>query len=69
MLTTVQKETLDYLIAYHKKWSFMPSLQEIADAFRVSRVSAKFRVDRLANKGYVSTRPKTARSIKILKRR
>lgn len=68
-LTPILKETLDYLIAYHKKWSFMPTLSEIGDAMRVTKQTANWRLDRLSDEGYIKVIPFKSRAIIILKRK
>ena len=64
-LTKIQRDTLDFIIAFYRKKSYTPTLTEIAKNFGISIRAAYDRVNALIRKGYIE-REKGARTIKIL---
>jgi len=54
MLTKKQKQVLDFITEYSKKYGYAPSLEEIQKHFKLASVStAHFHVAKLRDAGYL----------------
>ena len=67
-LTPAQAETLGALKALLSLEAIPPSLQELADALKVTRATVRVSLERLERKGYIKRKPGQFRSITILER-
>lgn len=66
MLTKRQKEVLDFIVSFIKKYDYAPSLEEIKEHLRLTSVStAHFHVANLEREGYLSRLQNSPRSIGI----
>lgn len=65
-LTPKLDETLGFLELYAEGHRFMPSLREIGEKFGIHPESARRRLERLADAGYIRVRAGKARAIKLL---
>ena len=69
MLTKRRKQVFDYIISYHKKRGYSPSLEEICQYFKFASVStADFHVSKLESLGYLKRKYNKPRSIEIVKK-
>lgn len=66
-LTTRQEEILSYIRWYFDEHGYAPSKPDIANYFGFGFNAAVDHVKVLEKKGWLSTTPKTARSIVLLK--
>jgi repressor LexA len=66
LYTKKQRAILEYISRYQKEKGYSPTLEEIAEKFGISRVTAFGHVKALERKGGVKRRPHEARSIHIL---
>jgi repressor LexA len=67
MLTKRQKEILDYVKSYIRKNSFAPSLEEIANYFKLSSVATVHEhLENLKQKGYLHKEENQSRGIGIV---
>jgi repressor LexA len=65
-LTERQQEVLSFISDYTKKNSYPPTVREIADFFKISLKAVQDHISALQKKDYISIKPKTSRSIRIL---
>jgi adenine-specific DNA-methyltransferase len=66
MLTKRQKEILNYINKYYKKWGYSPTLEDIQKKFQYSSVStAHFHINRLQEANYLTRHKNEPRSISI----
>lgn len=65
-LTKIQKLTLNYLISFHKKNGYMPSIEEMGKYFRRAIVSIWERLDALQKKGWIKRKKNGKRWIVVL---
>lgn len=65
-LTKRQLEILDYIREYRERTRISPTLDEIAAAFKVSKITVFEHIQALKKKGVVSTEKNMARSIQIV---
>jgi SOS-response transcriptional repressor LexA len=66
-LTPMQSAVLGYIADFRKQQPYSPTLQEIADAFEVSKVSIFEHVTNLEAKGWITRDKHQARSIRIIR--
>jgi SOS regulatory protein LexA len=68
MLTKRQKEILDYIKSYQKKYGYSPSLDEIKLNFKLSSVSTiHFHIKKLQEKGMLNKYENRPRTISVIK--
>ncbi len=65
-LTDRQKEVLSYISSFTKDNSFPPTVREISDKFSISLRAVQDHISALQKKGFISIKPKSSRSIKII---
>jgi len=65
-LTDRQQEVLSFISDYTRTNSFPPTVREIADYFKISLKAVQDHISALQKKDYISIKPKTSRSIRIL---
>ncbi|MCQ2575372.1 MAG: transcriptional repressor LexA [Treponema sp.] len=65
-ITDKQKETLEFISDYIEQNGTPPSVRDISEHENVSLRAIQDRLTALQKKGYVSLKPKSARSIRIL---
>lgn len=66
MLTKKRKQVLDYIVLYHKKRDYSPSLEEIRRHFKLASVStAHFHVKNLQDLGFLEKQFNKPRSINV----
>lgn len=68
LLTPKQKKILDFIKSYSRKYKYAPSLEEIADQFRLKAISTVHQyIEALRNKGYLKKENNQPRSLSPLK--
>jgi len=65
-LTKKQSDTLKFIKKFKEKNDYMPSFQQMAVKFGVSKQAVSDRLDALENKGYIEREYGIARAIRIL---
>lgn len=69
MITKRQKQVLDFVVSYHGKKGYAPTLHEICKKFKFASVStAHFHITRLKNLGLLSKRENHPRAIEAIGR-
>ena len=64
-LTERQKEVYLFIVEFHDKHGYSPSIREIGSALYMSTPAVSRHLQNLFNKGYLIFTPKIARSIVI----
>jgi len=66
MITKKQKQVLDYIIAFHKRNGYSPTLEEIRKRFKLASVSTvHFYVKKLQDLGLIEKQYNKPRSITL----
>lgn len=65
-LTDRQKEVLTFISTYTKDNTFPPTVREISNNFGISLRAVQDHITALQKKGYISIKPKSSRSIKVI---
>jgi repressor LexA len=65
-LTDRQKEVLTFISTYTKDNTFPPTVREISNYFGISLRAVQDHITALQKKGYISIKPKSSRSIKVI---
>ena len=69
-LTVREREVLDYIIEYRKTNGFPPTLREIARGINTKSFQhVTFMIEKLREKGYITYRDKSPRTIRVLRDR
>ena len=66
VLTVRQKEILEFIENYLNEHGYPPTIKEIGDFFKISLKGSYDHIKALEKKKYLSYKPKTRRSIKLL---
>lgn len=65
-ITERQQEVLNFISNFTKENSFPPTVREISDHFSISIRAVQDHIGALQKKGYISIKPKSSRSIRVL---
>lgn len=65
-ITERQQEVLNFISSFTKENSFPPTVREISDHFSISIRAVQDHIGALQKKGYISIKPKSSRSIRVL---
>ena len=65
-LTPLQAKALNFIRRFINEHGYSPSFQEIADELGTTSPSIDVLVRRLVDRGWISKKPRTARSIRVL---
>ncbi len=65
-ITDRQKEVLSFISSYTKDNSCPPTVREISDYFKISLRAVQDHIAALQKKGFISIKPKSSRSIRVL---
>lgn len=65
-ITERQQEVLNFISGFTKENSFPPTVREISDHFSISIRAVQDHIGALQKKGYISIKPKSSRSIRVL---
>ncbi|MGI5059190.1 transcriptional repressor LexA [Treponema pectinovorum] len=65
-ITDRQQEVLSFISAFTKDNSFPPTVREISERFSISLRAVQDHIAALQKKGFISIKPKSSRSIRVL---
>ncbi|MGI5070951.1 transcriptional repressor LexA [Treponema pectinovorum] len=65
-ITDRQQEVLSFISAFTKDNSFPPTVREISEHFSISLRAVQDHIAALQKKGFISIKPKSSRSIRVL---
>lgn len=65
-ITERQQEVLDFISQFTKKNSYPPTVREIGSNFNISIRAVQDHIIALQKKGFISSKPKCSRSIRVL---